>query len=210
MFGAILRSLDPSGRFREALTHRQKGAARERRARKLVDLAFNLLVISKGVRDMGLIDLPRGWAPRAEWNLRVGREMTCDARSRSCVRFVANAAAVSQGALDALGDAYLDTRARLDPRVEREMGERLGYLQPHIRDKRDIDGVVRVHLHLPEAGQGARGTVSRRVVLSEYGPQSICSRDLRFRDVRELKERLSEVARSAHPQLEAHVSVILG
>ena len=197
VFASILLSLSPPSIFNRPspTTPYPTPSARELRR---WDVAFNLFAITKGVRDMAFLDLPRGWTPRHEWGLRLSRAMPWSSTSR----LVCKADRVTERDMQELWDRFVATRERLQHGVERDMGQRLGYLQPQDTRGKMPDGVLEVHLHWMDGDQSLH-------IRSEFGPQSIWSKDLRFEDVRRLHARLSKLARMAHPRLEARVAILL-
>lgn len=135
----------------------------DRRAQRDADLAFNILAVSEGLRDAALMPgVPPTWAPADEWGLHVVPVIFRKGQSSVAV-FVARSAAMTQEQVEGLVGRYVvkPTRRHDILDVEREMGRRLGYLQPMPTGV--TDGTVTVYLGLP----------GDRRLASEFGPQTL-------------------------------------
>ncbi len=169
--------------------HGSVAAALRRAGGAHVDAAFQLLAISAGLREAGILEGPAAGA----WGGELGVHM------RSLwgrVQFVANARAMRRADFDALVDAYLATRERVRPAVERRVGRALGYLTPQ---PRAADGEIDMWLALP-GGQHVR---------TQFGPQSLHVTPRVLRQVPALQRRWSAFARRLHPQLQVAVTLRL-
>jgi len=146
-------------RFLATLNSLHRGAKQFRSVRsalrkapvEVIDVAFNVLSVTEGLRDACLVHpVPARWEPPSILNVHMHRLSSIPAV------FIARHPA------PALAGRYDDTRLhRPDPKVERFVGKWLGYIHPGRTEEHT--GTVELTLNLPGG----------RPVPLQYGPQAV-------------------------------------
>jgi hypothetical protein len=189
-------------RFRTAAAILTKRATEPSLARRMdgrIDVAFNVLAISEGLRDAGLMGesewaIPTSWQPAEEWQLVVEPW-------RPGTAFVASSRSMTAAQAAALVAGYTGN----DRKVNEEMGRRFGYFQP-IPDA--ADGTVSMRLHLPNVPFDTKRD-KMYTILSEFGPQSVTTASIQITALRALQQKWQALAGRVHPDLEVFVSLDL-
>lgn len=180
----------------DAALKRGGDRAAELKVQARVNVAFNILAVSEGLRDMALFgvgDIPGSWVPRPEWGLVLDRSFHSGV-------FVAREAAIDQASLSRLTARYVATRQNLEMGVERAIGKRLGYIRPQ---PRYVDGVVTMYLNLPD------GRFNGRRVKSEFGPQSVSVTKTITGTLQKMQKDWNALAQAVHRGFEVHVELTL-
>ena len=190
-------------RIMESLTGKQfdsAGAALEVTKKAHVNNAFNILAVSEGLRNMALMSgsgVPKSWVPHPGLGLILDRSLPYAV-------IIAREAAINKATFSRLTSKYVATRQNADPRVEREIGKQLGYIQPH---PLSVDGIVTVHLNLPTKDN------SLNRIVSEFGPQTIhMTKTLTTTlttTLHQMQHSWNALAQAVHPEFEVHVSLLL-
>ncbi len=130
-----------------------------------VNITFNLLAVSEGLREVALL----GPVPK-DWQLPdVGLNLHFQAWSYPGTVMFANSNTMSKDDIIKLTNSYTGN----DAKVNAELGHRMGYLYtfPPPRPGK-ADGSIHMNLYLPNTPFDCRADKRYRIV-SEYGPQSI-------------------------------------
>lgn len=184
-------------RFLATLNSLHKGTKQFRSVRSalgkapdaVIDVAFNVLSVSEGLREACLVHpVPARWKPPSILNVHMHRLSSIPA------------VFITRHPAPGLAAQYDKTRRhRPNPKVERAIGKWLGYIHPCRTT--DRTGTVVLTLTLPGG----------RVVPIQYGPQEVSTSSTRLtKDLDRLHRKWDAMAKRLHPECAITMDLRIG